>query len=395
MENLSRNKKIAYVAASVIILGLLAYAAYRAFMPSGTTTTRQQQEQTIGGGQIRPPAGGGETGAGGFGSGGVTTPISTPEGKILTQLTDFPIIAPSLNKGENKVLFYKKDGGDLFSIDFEGKNLEKISNITVLGLTEAVWSNEKDRAAVFYLDGEIIKGFLQIGSTTTSLPQGIKSLVFSPDGKNLAYLVERGENVDLIIADAFGKNPKITYTTPIRDAKILWPTPDRISLQTAPSGVAEGFLFGYSRSSGILSRIAGPLFGLTSLWSPNGSQIAASITNTKGKNTRLLVLDAAGQIKFETTATTLSEKCAWADELELFCAIPKSSLNGYLMPDDYLRGELNTTDRIMAVNLENKSVRELLNIKDFDVSNLLITKKKDYLLFINRPDGTLWSLKLD
>jgi len=395
MENLSRNKKLAYIAITVIILGLLGYAAYRAFLPSGETPQSSPEEQITGGGQVRTPGSGTGGTQGGQGGGEIQPPIITPEGRVLTQLTNFPVIAPAVNKEENRVLFYKKDGGDLFSIDFAGQNQEKVSNITVLGLFEAVWSRDKDRAAVFYLDGETIKGFLQIGSSTASLPQGIKSFVWSPDGKSIVYAVERSEKTDIILADANGRNPKITYTTPLRDAKLSWPTQDRIILETAPSGIAEGFLFAYTRSSGVFSRIIGPIFGLVSLWSPNGSQIASSITNNEGKNPKILIFDASGKLTFETTAATISQKCAWADEKELFCAIPQNSLSGYILPDDYLRGELNTSDRLMSINLGSGDVKELLDSGGLDISDIGITKKKDYVFFINRFNGTLWSLKLE
>ena len=108
-----------------------------------------------------------------------------------------------------------------------------------------------------------------------------------------------------------------------------------------------------------------------------------------------MIFDASGKLTFETTAATISQKCAWADEKELFCAIPQNSLSGYILPDDYLRGELNTSDRLMSINLGSGDVKELLDSGGLDISDIGITKKKDYVFFINRFNGTLWSLKLE
>ncbi|MFY9463359.1 MAG: hypothetical protein WAP52_04215, partial [Candidatus Sungiibacteriota bacterium] len=64
------------------------------------------------------------------------------------------------------------------------------------------------------------------------------------------------------------------------------------------------------------------------------------------------------------------------------------------LPDRYLSGEFNTSDRIVAVDLIKNNVEELFNENDFDMTDLIAAAEKNYLFFVNRRDGTLWSLKL-
>lgn len=392
MSNFNRTKRIIYLSLVIIALGAIGFIAYRAIFPATEETTRQEDQSITG--RVLPSGGLESTNGEELKEKPKEREISgTPEA-LLAALADFPVVSLALNPAGDKVLFYKKDGGGLFVSDFAGKNQEKISNLTIVGLIEALWARNGDRAAVFYLDKEILKGFLQIGtSSVAALPQDTKGFSWSPDGRSLAYLAKKDDRLNLIMADSSGRNPRAIYNTPILDAQISWITPDRLAFQTAPSGLAEGFLFTFSRSSGVLARILGPLFGLSSLWSPDGSQVLAATTDASGRNLRLTLHSASGAAVFTITPPTLPEKCFWASSSLLYCAVPQAVPANTIWPDDYLRGELNTSDRIMLLDLKGKTVKEVFS-SDFDVSNLLVSKTQDYLFFIDRKNGTPWSLKL-
>lgn len=324
------------------------------------------------------------------------TPSTLPIEQKLLQLTDFPIVSPSLMATGDRIMFYKKDGGDLFASDFDGRKREKISNLTIVGLLEALWSPRKDRAAITYLDDETLKTFLHIGtSSVIALTQNIQSSAWSPDGKSFAYVTPRGDRLDLVIADAAGKNQKTVFSTPVTDASIRWATSDKILFTTAPSGLAEGYSFVFFRAQGVFNRLLGPLFGLQILPSPDGARLLSSLTDLSGKNPVVSIRDAAGKLIFTTDIHTIADKCIWAGAKKLYCAVPKTIPRETLWPDDYLRGEINTSDRISALDLETKSQEELFGEEDnFDISNLIITKDEKTLFFVNRIDGTLWRLKL-
>lgn len=319
--------------------------------------------------------------------------IGTSEQKLL-QLTDFPIISPSLNPKEDRLLFYKKGGGDLLSYDFSGKEPQKIANITIVGILEALWSPAKDRAAVFYLDGETLKAFLHIGTSSVAvLPQNIESFSWSPNGSSLAYLRRENEKASLITADAGGMNQRNIAEFPLWEARLQWSANDRISVSTAPSGLAEGFLFLFSRGSGTLTKIARG-FGLEALWSPNGSLILISSTASGGKNIRLSLLDAGGKELWSPGMATIVDKCVFASADKIYCAIPRFISPGGVLPDDYLRGSLHTADRIVALDTDKKEIREVFTEGTFDISDLIITSNEEYLFFVDRRDGTLWRYKL-
>ncbi len=390
--DLNRTKRIIYISIMVVIFIVLGYLLFRSLFIKETVV-----KDSVGRITGRAPG----TGLPQFGEGAVLVEepreieiSGRPEQKLI-RLSGFPVVSPALDATQKKIRFYKKDGGDLLQSDFSGESQEKISNLTIIGLLEALWAPKGDRAAVFYLDGEQLKSFLHIGTTSTAaLPQDLSGFSWSPDGKSLAYLQKRDDKLNLVVADSSARSSQTIFSTPILDAQIQWVTNDRFAVQTAPSGLAEGFIFSYSRSSGAFTKVLGPLLGLTSLWSPDGSKVLVSSTGTDGKNLRLSVNDSSGKALFNITPPTLPQKCKWLSPQKLYCAVPRTSPANSVLPDEYLRGELNTSDRIIRLDLESKKIEEIFNQEDFDISDLLLTKAEDYLFFINRKDGALWSLKL-
>ncbi len=393
--DLTSKKRIIYAAVGIIFLIIISFVIYFYFLPSRETEISTGERGIIS--RITNIFKGGKEG--GVGIEPTTPPPSPPpvasEEQKLLQLTDFSVISPVLNKTEDKILFYKKDGGDLFSYSFSGDTKEKTSNLTIIGILEAFWSPTKDRALVLYLDDETIKGFLHQGtSTITTLPQNIKSAAWSQDAKTLAYLILQNDEINLVLSDSSGKKPKTIFRTPIQDVKTHWITKDLFAFTTNASGLAEGFIFTLNRTSGVFKKIVGPFFGLTSLWSEDGSRVLTSSTNTNGKNTRMRVWDNSGNVLSAIGVKTLAEKCIFANKDEIYCAVPNEIYQDTTLPDDYFSGEFHPQDRLVYIDLKNNETRELLKEGVFDMSNLVITQNKDYLFFVNRFDGTLWRIKL-
>lgn len=398
MYDLDRKKRIIYFSIATIILLAGAYLLWRTFFGSSTSTAPTGQPPITGSVPGFPQTPGGTTPPTPGSTGTSTTPITSlpPEAQKLLRLTDYSIIGPTLNPDQTKVLFYKKEGGGLYAIDFDAKNTDKLAPITVVGLLDAIWSLSADRAAVQYLDQDAVKSFLHIGTSTVAvLPPGTRSPTWSPDRKSLAYLITKDNITNLIIADAAGKNPRTVFSNRLIDASISWITSDKISFATAPSGRAEGFILTYSRGSGSFNQVLGPRFGLTGRWSPDGSKLLASFTNTTGRNLQLALFDAAGNELQRLPLTTLPDKCAWSpDSQELYCAVPRNTERSTTWPDDYLRGELASSDRIVNINPATGDIIPVLDEETLSISNMFVTKDKILLFFVNTTNGTLWRYKL-
>lgn len=397
MESLDQKKRIIYFSVVIIFLLVGVYFAWRFFIggaTQGTPTGQPPFNGNVPGFPTTP----GSTVTPSASTGTSTSPVVAlpPEAQKLLRLTDYSIIGPSLNKDETKILFYKKEGGGLYAIDFDAKNTDKLSPITIVGLLDAMWSPGRDRSAVTYLDQDTLKSFLHIGTSSVAvLPPDTRSPTWSPDRKSLAYLITKDGMTNLIIAAASGKSPRTVFSTPLRDASITWVAPTKIAFLTAPSGRAQGFLFVYILGSASLNQIVGARFGLTALWSPDGSKILASFTNRGGNEAHLSLFDAGGKELQQLPLATLPEKCAWSpDSKDVYCAVPRRVPAGTTWPDDYLRGELAASDRVVNINPTTGDISPILDEGTLSLSNLFITKNNATLFFINRTDGTLWRYKL-
>lgn len=396
MLDFTRTKHIVYAVLALIVLGVIIFVLYGYFFAPVPPTMTVGERSGVSGGF----GNGSDGGAPGAATAAPAAPPPLPDLPSITEqrlirLTDFSVVSPSLNPAENRVLFYKKEGGDLFSVGFQGGTPEKIAPVTIVGITEAIWSRARDRAAVFYLGDETVKGFLHIGTSSIAvLPPEIKSFSWSPDGKSLAYLIFKDGLANLIIADASGKNPKAVFRTPVADAHISWVSSDRIAFQTAASGLAEGFIFTLSRATGAFAKMFGPVFGLQSLWSPDGSRILISRADRNRTGIASGIYDAAKKQYRALDIGTFAEKCAWLDVKEIYCAAPQNIPPQAILPDEYLRGEYNSSDRIVRVDADRGQTQDIFAEGSFDMSNILVTRDKKNLFFVNRIDGTLWSLKL-
>ncbi len=397
----NNTKTLVFVIVGILLLGIISFSIYYFLRPSSQPTTQETTTTSNGLPTIENK--------------GVPAPTTNtlipPETKQTTNLkqgeeilldnalplakiTDFSTLSPSLTKEGDKLFFYKKDGGDLFGSDFSGKNQEKISNITVLGMTEAVWSPLKDRAAIFYLDQEIMKSFLHINTSSVAvLPQDITSFSWSPDGKSLAYTIIRDGLLNIITADSGGKNAKTIFTSPLIDAHIQWITSDKIALETAPSGLAEGFLFTFSRSTSVFKKIIGPVFGLSTLWSPDGGKALLSTLNKDANTYTLNIIDSLGHTLATIPLATVPQKCVWSTASHIFCAIPHNLPSQTILPDDYLKGKLVQDDYILSINIGADAIN-VFDQPGFSISHIVVNKKEDHLFFTNDRDGTLWSLTL-
>lgn len=314
----------------------------------------------------------------------------------LQQITDFPIVGATMGAFGDTILFYKKDGGDLFEVDVDGKNLVQISNRTILGAFETMWSPAGDAAAMFYIDGDSKQGLILTGtSTATLLPPETSSFSWSPDGRAAAYLEKHTNGSNLVTANKDLTRPSVVFRTPLADAAIFWVSDNIIAFHTAASRYAQSAVFTYNRRTGAFKKIVGPFHELTAAWSPGGARLIET-HRARGAETReITIRNSAGEVLSAFPMLTAPEKCLWTQAEQLHCAVPRAPIPNE-WPDTYIRGEYHTSDLIALVDLDRKEVFEVWNDpqRNFDIVNLLLTPNNDYLVFIDRNDGTLWSYRM-
>ncbi len=181
---------------------------------------------------------------------------------------------------------------------------------------------------------------------------------------------------------------------------VEWPSSGKVAIRTKSSGLAQGIVYAIDLTTGDFQKIIKETYGLTVLWSPLGDKILFSETDNRGKNLKLKIADLAKSTIQELNFVTLPEKCVWSqDNRTLFCAVPKTISTLATLPDDYYKGLISLADDFWLINLDTQEkiqIFEAINEETmaYDAQQLLLSPLEDYLLFVNKRDGLLYSLEL-
>jgi len=328
--------------------------------------------------------------------------VSPKKTQILFPLSKGPVLGASIDASGKKVKYYDKATGNIFSVALNGSDLSTLSSASLSGLVKAFWSPDKEKVISYFEDDKQTKKYLHNYSSgqSTLLNTEIKQAIWSPDSKKIASLTydENSATSAVSIANADGSDFKIIFQTRIKDISLEWSAVDKISIITKPSGLAEGAVIFLNQENGDFTTALSGLFGLNAKWSPLGNILLYSATSESGKNPVLSYSNQFGQNKTSLGISTLADKCSFSqDNRFLFCAIPERISENAVWPDDYYKGMIATNDSFYKINIETGQKNLLLAVdaeKSYDASEIFLSPEEDYLIFINRRDGLLYSLKI-
>jgi len=346
--------------------------------------------------------------AGGLGTtDGKNNPNSTNaprEGKTslkLKPISQEKVIAPTLTSDGQKVKYYIQNG-QVLETDFNGLETKKISEKTLNGLLKIIWSPDKEKVIGIFNENNSIKKifFNYANEQSSTLNSNIGFISFSPDSKKIAYQYtdpQSGQS-NISIADPDGQNWKTIFKTRAENLIVEWPEKEKISPRTLPSGLAPGLLYTLKSNSGDFLKILSDKYGLIAKWSTKGDKILYSMVNTEAKNPKLFLFDTNNQQEKSLEINGLADKCVFAkDNQTIFCALPQEFSDNAIWPDDYYKGLIIVNDDFYKINLETGKKTKIAQSTletGYDAQELFLSPQEDYLFFINRRDGLLYSLKL-
>lgn len=325
-----------------------------------------------------------------------------PSPKIAS-LSQEKVLSPALDAAGKKIKYYLKSSGNIYSVNFDGSDLTRISAANLTGLLKIIWSPDKEKVIGFFQEGEKIKKYLHNYSLgqSTLLNEKIGQTAFSPDGQKVAvqYFDENSQTNIISLANPDGSDWKNIFQTRLKDLILEWPLIDKLSIKTPSSGLVEGLALVVNPQTGEFKRVSSGLYGLNIKWSSWGNKILYSATNERGKEIKLYLVDQNGENKKELGLATLVEKCVFSqDNRTLFCALPEKLSANATLPDDYYKGLITTSDSFWKINLETDEKNLIFESEEmdrtYDATELFLSPKEDYLFFINRKDSLLYSLKM-
>ena len=330
-----------------------------------------------------------------------STPTTSPTGPIKA-ISQEPVLGPTI--AGQKVKYYLKNNGYVFESTFDGSERTRLSSNILLNLLKVLWSPNKDKViAVFEKDGLSKKYFYDYSTgLSTSLNGDIRWVSWSPTEDKIVYQYYNSQTEDnnISIANPDGSQWTNILTTRMKNLIVEWPDSGQVAIRTRPSGLAQSIVYTIDLATGDFQKIINKTYGLTVLWSPLGDKLLFSETDNQGKNLKLKIADFNKQAIQELDFVTLPEKCVWSqDNRTLFCAIPKVISNLATLPDDYYKQLISFADDFWLINMDIGEKNRIYASTgeeelSYDAQQMLLSPLEDYLLFINKKDGLLYSLEL-
>jgi len=399
------KKTLIYGIVAVVILAILGIGAFLFFRTQGASTNGQGGGSNFFGSLF--PFGQNGGGIGGNGS----TPDGNDGFQSLPDDVSFfrKISAEPMSGG---FVFYRdgvaiiryvdRKSGHVYETPAEEAASVRISNTTIPGIQEVLWVDE-DSLIVRYLEGDTLNTFYASLDSSEEGEQSLRGFfidsfthaALDPQRETLFSTTPQGGGSVFSVSDPDGEGARTVLET-VLSSLVPLQSENALFVYTAPASGVAGFI--YQVLSGSLVKIAGNIQGLTAQVNDTGTRVLVS---GGGENEVALALVnvQTGEI-VEGPVDTLSSKCVFVPGVptSAYCGVP-TTLPAGAYPNDWLLGRVSLSDTLWLVDFEAGTATLLVNPQDvagevIDVSNISVDAEGDYLLFTNKKDLSLWSLRL-
>lgn len=333
------------------------------------------------------------------------------EGPVLRQLTTTPVSGAVIGGSGARIAvrYLARDTGNVFEVSPDGGEVKRVTNTTIPKIYEAHFAKSGTALLARYLkeDGETIETFSGTVKTKSGsaegdlagsfLPAGIRELALSPDGRRVFYLREESGGAVGITATIQGGEKTEVFRSPLREWNVSWPKTDSLLLTTKSSALAEGIVQFLNPETGQITPALSRLRGLTALADSSLAKILYSHSSDTAMSLSLFERESREQT--ELPLHTLPEKCVFATNGEtLYCAVPRA-LPPASYPDAWYQGAISFEDEVWSIETANGIPRLIMDVSAeantaIDAVSPMLSPDEEYLVFRNKIDGTLWSLKL-
>jgi len=287
------------------------------------------------------------------------------------RLTSREVISFELTADGKEIMFFDGSSDSILKTNYQATYIKPLYNLESRGINNIIWSPLKS-ASINYFNSGAKKYINHITDQVKELDQNIKGVVFSKDGRKIAYHYFASlSNGNISISNPDGSDFKTLIKTRISDIKIQWPSENIISFYnlSEPSN-----LFSLNISNQELTKLVDPLYNFSVLWSPDGKSLIYSGSGSSQEKPSLYYYHPENQqpVKFELN--TFASSCTWSiDSSTIFC----SDQTGF-----------------WKIDVKSKAKENIYQNSGYFGDNLILSPLENYLVFKNKKDGFLYSLPI-
>lgn len=324
----------------------------------------------------------------------------------ISLLSDEAILSPTITAEGNAIKYYSRQTGKVYQLDFDGKNKKTLSDKELIGLVDVTWSPDKTKAITKFTRPNNEVEFFSFDYATqrgTSLKKGVDQIAWNTNSNKIFYKYydSQTKKRSLNIADPDGSNWGKLADIDYRNISIApIPKTGAVSFWNSPDSYTETIFESIPLIGGERKTIFKGKFGADYLWSPDGSYVVLSHSESRsGNKIQLGLINFNGGEYKNLGLPTFVSKCTWSsDNVTLYCAMPGGITESAILPNEYLEKKFNTVDTFWKINIKNGEKSRLVDpdkIPDkFDATNLFLNKDESMLFFVNRVDGKLYKINL-
>ena len=393
----TKLKKFLIIIIIILILVLAGLLVYKFVIKKGGGGEGQPSGQF-------PSGGAGQEGQGAGGAGGAGGQVGPQAEQKIKAISQEAVYSPTITADKNQVIYYLRSNGNIRQSNFDGSNLNQVSSTFLENLIKVLWSPNKDKEITIFEDGlGNVSKYLYDHTTNKALPLNkyMNYVVWSPDAKKIIYQYQNdftGDNT-ISLANPDGSGYLILLKTRMKDLIFDWPKGSDVFFQEKPTGLVPSSLYSLNTLTKSFSEVISNINGFSVKWSADGSKILYSKTGLTGNGIGIFVADRNGSNSKSLEIATLVEKCAWSQDLRyIYCAIPKNINEAKILPDDFYKGTFLANDEFYKINIETGDKTKLLAdsqmVEVYDANDLFLSPQEDYLFFVNKTNGLLYSIKL-
>lgn len=283
----------------------------------------------------------------------------------------------------------------------------KITNNTLPKIYEAIFQSDGSNVVLRSLkdDFDAIENtsLALTAPRSTSTPlYGVSATLLRGNFDNVAAsgntLFYSFKDSGSIASSAFnGNNVRTISTTGLNAIWKLSPTGNNLIIYTKASSNTPGYA--YRVNGGVLTKLLGPLNGLTAVPNNAGNRIIYSYVENRQPKT--WVRNLQSNAFSEILPITLVEKCVWSvrQPQKIICGAPVDGVR-LNEPESWYQGVTSYSDSIWLFDTNSEIAQVITEPKarfnlDLDVIEPKLSPNEEYLIFTNKRDLSLWALKLE